>query len=140
MRAFITMLLISMIVIQGCSPKDEEIQGLIEYEYISQNEGLTAEVSQWLNDSKNSKDAGIHSLSTGDGVTYVYAKGYKKAKAAYIYQVIEGKVYHNMKVTLLTGKERDTTFIKIKYESDTCCDTEIFDETDSEKEFYDAPE
>jgi hypothetical protein len=140
LRPFIVLLMLSLFFMQGCSPEDHDRSALVQYEYLSETEGLSEEVKQWLDDSKLSEDAGIHSLSAEDGITYVHAAGYKKAKVAYIFEDIEGKLNENLKVTLLKGSSSDTTFIKISYDSGNCCDREIYDETDSESEFYDAPQ
>ncbi|WP_421383290.1 hypothetical protein ACOJQI_02665 [Bacillus salacetis] len=136
MRQFSVILMLSLLILSGCNIEKNKDQNIVNYESLSKDAEIPDEVSQWLIDAETSKDEIIHSLDSEEGITYVYAKGHKKAKVSYIYENIEGKHYQNLKVTLLKGSSSDTVFIKISFNSDLCCDTEILDATENEDEFY----
>lgn len=136
MRQFSVILMLSLIILSGCSIKKNEDKNIVDFEYLSKDDEISDEVNQWLIDAETSKDEIVHSFDSQEGITYVYAKGHNKAKVSYINENIEGEQYQNLKVTLLKGSSRDTVFVKISYDSDLCCDTEILDATESEDEFY----
>ncbi|WP_060663661.1 hypothetical protein [Bacillus sp. CHD6a] len=136
MRRFSVILMLSLLLFSGCNIEQNQNQNIIGYEYLSKDAVIPDEVNQWLIGAETSKDEIIHSLGSEEGIMYVYAKGHKKAKVSYINENIEGKQYQNLKVTLLKGNSNDTVFVKISYDSDLCCDTEILDATENEDEFY----
>ncbi|MGD7059312.1 hypothetical protein ACQCVN_21005 [Rossellomorea aquimaris] len=137
MRQFSVILILFLFILSGCNNIEQNRdQNIFNYEYLSKSDEIPDEVNQWLIDVETSKDEIVHSFGSEEGIRYVYAKGHKKAKVSYINENIEGKHYQNLKVTLLKGTSKDTVFIKISYDSDLCCDTEILDATENEDEFY----
>jgi len=133
----LSLLLISVLVIlNGCSFKQNTDTNIIDYEYLSINEQYSEDVNQWLSNAVKSNDDRIYSLSSKDGNIYVFANGHKKAKVSYLYEDTEGKTNRSLKITLLKGNNNDNVFLKISYNSDLCCDAEILDDADNEEDFY----
>ncbi|QST02150.1 hypothetical protein IMZ31_22115 (plasmid) [Pontibacillus sp. ALD_SL1] len=135
MRYFSAIMMLSLLILSACDFEQNNDQYIVDYEYLSKEDEIPDDVTQWLINI-DSEDRRIHSLTLEEGTTYVYANQHKKAKVSYIDENIEGESNQSMKVTLLKGSNKDTVFIKISYETDLCCDSEILDATENEKEFY----
>ncbi|BCB04033.1 hypothetical protein [Bacillus sp. KH172YL63] len=138
MKQFSVILLLSLYILSGCNIEQQIDQNVVDYEYLSKDEELPQDVQQWLMNVDAYKDEMVHSFEKNDGVIYIYAKEHKKAKVAYIDENIDGQHTKNIKITLLKGDSQDTVFVKISYDSDLCCETQIIDDTDDEDEFYDG--
>ncbi|QST02493.1 hypothetical protein IMZ31_23880 (plasmid) [Pontibacillus sp. ALD_SL1] len=135
MRFFTLMLILSVFLLNGCNTEKRDDLTIIDYEYLSEEDEFPKDVTQWLM-RMESNDGRVHSLTLEEGVMYVYAEQFQRAKVSYISEKIEGKTNESMKVTLLEGAEGDEVFIKVSYDTELCCDAEAIEVTEDEGEFY----
>lgn len=107
---------------------------VIKLEYLNPEQLDSDDAKEWLNKVKKDLHIHVHQFSQ-DGREYVYAKGFRKAKATYNYTDLGGNTNSTLTITLVEGKAGDEILVQVSYDGSVCCNGTELDIIDAEGQF-----
>lgn len=121
----IFVILLIFLFVNGCNPVDKTDDSFIFTYALNSNAYNSIEkehqekIDEWLLEAKENNDERIYEYSL-EGYQYYYAKGFKDAEVSFVYSGRSKK--GELKTRLSQGEKDDSVFVRIKYNSDLCCE------------------